>query len=206
MPNWCSTSIYIKHNDTKKLEELYNNINQWMRKDAMENGFTNWLGNIVLNAKIGTVDTDKKTDLKCRGGIVFLDFDDFNDAIIIDTETAWVPMLKIWQKLIDKYLPDADIIFEATEPGCGIFVTNDADLQGKWLVDCWGFYEDWIEEGFYESIPKDVLINCLKKGLKTDCDDIDTLIPMFNKSEASEHASINEWDYISLNEAIMYYE
>ena len=205
MPNWCSTSIYIKHNDTKKLEELYNNINQWMRKNAMENGFTNWLGNIVLNAKIGTVDTDKKTDLKCRGGIVFLDFSDMKNEINIDTETAWVPMLKIWQKLIDKYLPDADIIFEATEPGCGIFVTNDADLQDKWLVDGWDFYEDWIEE-CYESIPKDALITKLKKGLKTDCDDIDTLLKMFNESEASEHASINEWDYISLNEAIMHYE
>ena len=201
MPNWCSTSIYIKHNDTKKLEDLYNKINQWMRKDAMENGFRNWLGNIVLNAKIGTVDTDIKTDLKCRGGVVFLDFSDITNEINIDTETAWSPMLKIWKKLIDKYLPDADIMFTATEPGCGIFITNDADLQDKWLVDCWDSYEDWLKES-YESMSKDNIIIKLKKGLKTDCEDIDDLLKMFNESEASNHASIHEWEYISLEDVI----
>ena len=98
MPNWTITRITINHDDGNKLKEFEKLINEWTSKNYMENGFgLQWLGNIVGNSGIGTIDKNLETDLRCRGSITWIECE--GNQLLIDTETAWVPMLKMWIKL-----------------------------------------------------------------------------------------------------------
>lgn len=133
MPNWCITEISIRHEDADKVKELYNKIREWTSKNYAENGFgTRWLGNIVLGAEIGTIDQRTDTDVCCRGSL-----DDFymsgENEINLCTETAYSPMLKMWSAVCDRYLPGAEIIFNAEDSFC----SNDEDLIGRLLIDIW---------------------------------------------------------------------
>lgn len=194
MPNWCSTRITINHESESELKNLEALINACMEKNYMKNGFgLDWLGNIVGNAGIGTIDIGKETDLRCRGRLNYMEL--YDNQLIVDTETAWVPMLKMWAKLLDKYLPDAEIIYNAEEPGCCIYATNDPDLINLYIIDSWN--ED-IESNWKANESK--VINVLQKLLKTEETDINKLLEIFNKSDEDYDISINKWEFIEIEE------
>lgn len=193
MPNWCFTKIYIEHQDSTKLNELYNFLREWTSKNYMENGFgTNWLGNIVLGSGIGTVDTDKATDLSCRGTLDWYEVQD--GELVIDTETAWSPMLKMWIKLIDKYLPGAKLFYTAEEEMNGVQCTNYPDLLGRYVIDYYG-NED-IESDWEAS--EDSVREILQKLLDTEETNINKLIEMAWDEDAE--VSIRKWEWADLDE------
>lgn len=190
MPNWCSTNITIQHNDVEKVKTLYEKLENWTNRNYMDNDFGHyWLGNIVLGANIGTID-----DLECRGSIEYMNYHD--NAIKIDTETAWSPQLEMWKKIIDKYLPGGELSYTAIEPGCGIYCTNDPYMIGKYNVDVW---DTDIMDSCY-NIDEDDLKEELQELLNTKIDDIDTLIEILEGTNWSENISIHEWEYIEVSE------
>ena len=164
MPNWCLTTITISHENEQKLKQFEEKLNEWMK--GTESGFGNaWLGNIVINSKIGTVDENPKTDLRCRGSVVYMER--FENQLVIDTETAWVPMLKLWQKLLEKYLPGGELIYSAEECGCGIYCTNDPAMLDCYLVDIW---EDvgMVKEDYCTDETEESVVEMLQKLLGSD--------------------------------------
>ena len=190
MPNWCSTNITIYSDKENELKNLYEKIKLWISKDYMENGFGHtWLGNIVLGAEIGTVSTDVKTDVRCRGNIVYMDYQD--GQIVIDTETAWVPMLEIWRKVLEKFLPDAQLFYVADEPGCELYCSNDAYYNNLYYVDAFDFEEDVSQ---YDASP-DYVIKLLQRLLKSEETNIDTLLSLFYESDYVDNINIHKWEY-----------
>lgn len=190
MPNWCFSNIKIYYSDQKKLEDFAKLIEMWTSCDAMKNGFgTNWLGNIVLNSGVGTVDEKKNTDLRCRGTLNNLDV--CNGYIDIQTETAWSPMLLMWKKVVDKYLPDAGIFYTAEEDRMGFFLTNDPDYVGRYVIDAYDM--DDVESNW--EADKSTVIKTLQKILVSDEKDIDLLLEEFEESGFSDCMSIHKWEY-----------
>lgn len=188
MPNWCSTRITINHYDENELKNLEALINVCMEKNYMENGFgLGWLGNIVGNSGIGTIDTGKETDLRCRGWLSYMEL--YDNQLTIDTETAWIPMLEMWIKLLNKYLPDAELIYQADEPGCGIHCTNDPTLIGKYVIDSWNDDIDYDPEA-----DKETVIFELQRYLKTTETELGSLLNMLYEMDEPE-LSINEWKF-----------
>lgn len=191
MPNWCCTNMHIYCDDTEKLNNLNSLIDEWTSKDYMDNGFGHhWLGNIVLGSGVGTVDTNKETDLRCRGTLLYKDI--CGGELIIETETAWSPMMEMWTKIVDKYLPNADLFYTAEEPGCGIFYTNDPDYVDKYVIDSWN---ENIESNWEAS--EENVRELLQELLETDETDVKKLIDMFYYSDLEEDISINQWEYVS---------
>ena len=173
MPNWCYTNITIRHESEKEIQNLEELINRWTNKNYMENGFGhNWLGNIVLGSGVGTVDTCKETDLSCRGSIT--DYHRTGNELVINTETAWSPMMKMWVKILEKYLPDAELLYNADECGMGINDTNDPDLVDKYILD---YYGDENIESDWEA-DEDTVRKTLQKLLDTTETDVEKLIQM----------------------------
>lgn len=190
MPNWCLTRITINHENEEKLKELEKLINEWTSKDYMKNGFgLEWLGNIVGNSGVGTVNENPETDLRCRGRLTYLECTD--DQLLIDTETAWSPMLKMWVKVLEKYLPDAELIYQAEECGNGLYSTNDPCMKDCYIIDSWDI--DDIESDWEAS--EDTVRYELQKLLETDETDVEKLIDMFEDSEHSDNMSIHKWDF-----------
>lgn len=190
MPNWCLNRITINHENESKLEKLSKLIDEWTSKDYMENGFGhNWLGNIVLGSGVGTVDTNEETDLRCRGTITYSEL--YENQLIIDTETAWSPMLQMWVKVLDKYLPDAELIYSAEECGCGLYSTNDPCMKDCYIIDSWDI--DDIDSDWAAS--EETVRITLQELLDTTETDIEKLLQMFEDSEHSDNMSIHKWDF-----------
>ena len=195
MPNWCHTDIYIHSENKNQLSELDMLIDEWTKENYMDNGFgLDWLGNIVGNSGIGTVDTNPETDLRCRGRLEYKDF--YENTLHITTSTAWAPMLKMWQKLVDKYVPDAEIIYSAEEFGNGLLETNDPVYDGLYYIDS---LRDDVETD-YEATEDDVR-KVLQKLLGTDENDLDDLLWALDDSNIDDiyiHkwiiGEISDWD------------
>ena len=190
MPNWCFSSINIHHDNQSQLEDFMKLLELWTSSNAMENGFgTSWLGNIVLHSGVGTIDTRTDSDLRCRGALNALELCD--GYICLQTETAWAPMLLMWKKIVDKYLPDATIYYTAEEDNCGFFVTNDPYYVGKYVIDAYDI--DDIESDWEAS--EEEAIKTLQKVLETDETDITILLEAFEESDVSDRMSIHQWEY-----------
>ena len=198
MPNWCITYITINHENEQKLKEFEEKLNSLMSKDYIENSFgKTWLGNLVGNSGIGTIDENKVSDLKCRGEITYME--NLGNQLVIYTETAWVPMLKLWQKLLEKYLPDGELTYSAEECGCGIYCTNDPAMLDCYLVDIW---EDVGIEGEYycPGETEESVIEMLQKLLGSDEEEINVLLEKFENSEYTDKMLIRKWEYVDINE------
>ena len=203
MPNWCYTKITIT-NDNKEENNVFKNLmDVWTKIDYMENGFRwtgnyGWLGNIVLGANIGTVDTDPKTDLRCRGSLSEWEYDDRYGEFTFWTETAWSPMLQMWVKLIEKYMPHANMLFVAEECGCGMWDTNDHDLVGKYIIDGYENLPINIDNVNEQEMSKSELEYILRELLKDETSAFNDLIEMFEESEFSDEATIHQWEYVDI--------
>ena len=196
MPNWCYTSITINHSDKSKLEDLADKISEWSHKDFCENGFHDgWLGNIVGNSGIADPMSDKSP--RCRGTLTSIYYE--HEQINLSTETAWAPMMTMWQMLIDKYLPDADITFSAEEPGCGLYCTNDPDLAGKYEIDIWEPPEEFENEESGHEVSEEYTVKFLQRVLKTEESDINKLIKMHDNDD-DPWFCINEWKTCEISE------
>lgn len=193
MPNWCWTRITINHESEIELEKFDKLLDEWTNKDYMDNGFGyNWLGNIVLGSGVGTINTNKETDLRCRGTITEHWIE--NGTLHIDTETAWSPMLQMWVKILDKYLPDAEWVYEAEECGNGVQCTNDPDLMGKYVID---YYGDKDIESDWEA-SKEVVRLTLQELLDTTEIDVEKLIEMVYEDDYD--ISVRKWEWAEVNE------
>lgn len=202
MPNWCFTDITIYHNDEEKVKSLKEKIDKWTSKDFVENGFGhNWLGNIVGNSGIAKWVKqgdryDFEHNIRCRGSLDSISLD--NHRLMLQTSTAWAPMMQMWVKVCEKYLPDADILFVAEEPGNGIFETNDPDMIGSYYIDIWEPPEEFIdEEPMFEAEEGDV-VDFLQRVLKTDETDIKKLLKISYDIE-DQWFAINQWQECNID-------
>ena len=123
-----------------------------------------------------------------------MDMDLHDDQITIYTETAWSPMVQLWVKVLERYLPDAELIYSAEETGCGIFWTNDPTLAGRYCIDSWN--NDIMSD---PELSESEAVKLLKEQLVTVENDIDTLIKMLEDSDI-EDVSINKWEYVDVHD------
>lgn len=118
MANNCFTD-YIIEGDRKELQTLYEALQRIDTKAELKttSGFGGrWLGNLVT--ELGG-DWQK---VYCRGTIEWYEME--NDQLKITTDTAWVPMNEVFDFICEKF-PGLTYYYQAQEPGCDLFWTND---------------------------------------------------------------------------------
>ena len=202
MPNWCFTDIKMT-GEKEKVQFLHDKIEEWTSKDYMQNGFGNtWLGNIVLGSGIATEeDIDKHDAPRCRGSIVYTDIDLFdtnNAELTVQTETAWNPMMKMWSMINEQYDLNLDIVYSAEEPGCELYLTNDPDIAGTYIIDAYDMDEIQTEY----CIEEKYVVRELQELFSTTEIDIKKLINMFDESEYSERMSIGEYSFVEIEDLV----
>lgn len=145
MPNWCSTRIEFVGNVTD-IEDLHNKIIEYTEMNSMENGFGEWwLGNVVCGFGYkDRIDIDSDKNIRCRGTV-----EDIGEVttyrnetyFTIDTETAWCPMIKMWELIIKEHYDNRiKIYWLAEECGNGLYETNNINhfINEAYKVD-WSF-------------------------------------------------------------------
>jgi hypothetical protein len=134
MPNWCNSTIYFYSKDKSTIQNFKDKVVKIYNSTAtVENGFgKGWLGDYVNTLLAPEYHTDKDNNPPCRGRLEFYD----EPGIIkydgywhfrIHTETAWTPMLEMWQMILKRHYPKIKIAFLAEEPGCEIYIKYDPD-------------------------------------------------------------------------------
>lgn len=145
MPNWCSTT-YRFHGTKEELETLNAKIKDWTSSSKKKTDFgDSWLGNIVIGAGLENMidNPDKSLNIRCRGTLIDLNDptceNDGDYTFELWTETAWVPMPKMWLKAIEALnLKTVGFSFFAEEPDCELY----------WVCDPHG-YGDFLDEQVY---------------------------------------------------------
>ena len=118
MPNICTTD-YVFEGEERELNALYNTMNnlQNQEKDGLDD----------LAQALGKKSSDL---LDCRGGWIALER--AGDTLRTTIESAWTPRYELHTILKETY-PTLCIYYKAEEPGCEIYVKNDA--EGKYFPE-----------------------------------------------------------------------
>ena len=118
MPNICTTD-YVFEGEERELNALYNTMNnlQNQEKDGLDD----------LAQALGKESSDL---LDCRGGWISLER--AGDTLRTTIESAWTPRYELHTILKETY-PTLCIYYKAEEPGCEIYVKNDA--EGKYFPE-----------------------------------------------------------------------
>ena len=151
MPNWCMSHIVITK-DNKSIENLHKHFSTAIEKEGCDYQ-KHWLGNLLLY--IGE-DVDSPSAPRCRGWV-----DDYNytasfgkmysnGSLDIYTSTAWVPMIQVILRFVNKYAPNADVSFCAEEPGCELYWRNDSTWEQYYIE----IYEEEANDDILEFIRK----------------------------------------------------
>ena len=205
MPNWCINYININSKNKEGLKKLYNKIEEWTSKDYKKNDFGhNWLGNIIGFSKIDSMKDGEFINVRCRGRLDYMELT--TDSLVITTETAWSPQIKMWKMIIDKYLPDAEVIYSAEECGDCLYLTNDPALINSYNITVYDSEElkrlTDVNISSVFSLHANDLVPELQKMLnvkdtsssKDNKKYVDSLITkVLENDELSKCISINEW-------------
>lgn len=204
MPNWCSTDFRF-HGNKEQIETLHSKITEWTSSSTMKTDFGDpWLGNILIGAgfKDRIDNGDSSKNVRCRGTVTEIGdiTSSNNDDYCFDvyTETAWVPMGKMWELVIKALkLTSVGFSFMAEESGCEIYWKYDPNNYGDFLyeevyIDAFG--NDDIENiGGYST--KEEAIAILNEFFKTSFDKLDDFYPL-----CEEYENDHEDCFIGLHE------
>ena len=118
MPNICTTD-YVFEGEERELNALYNTMNN-LQSEGKEN-----LESLVL-----ALGKEPSELLDSRGGWITLERT--GDTLRTTIESAWTPHYELHTILKETY-PTLCIYYKAEEPGCEIYVKNDA--EGKYFPE-----------------------------------------------------------------------
>ena len=114
MANICTTN-YVIEGEKKELDTLYQTM-----KEQQENN----LGCLV--EALGK----NPEEVECRG--VWTDLECVENTLRVTFETAWTPCYEVTQ-LMKTIFPSLRIYYKAEEPGCEVYLKNDA--EGKYFPE-----------------------------------------------------------------------
>ena len=126
MPNICTTN-YVIEGKQEELDALYQKMKelQEMEQPLVENKLgPTWLGCLVK--ALGR----NPENVLCRG--IWIELERQDDRLLMTFETAWTPCYEVTQLMKTVY-PSLRIYYKAEEPGCELYLKNDAD--GKYFAE-----------------------------------------------------------------------
>lgn len=117
MPNWCNTEI-VFFGAKETVNDFHNKLQVWLKdKNLTPSDYfgTDWLGNILYHAfgEKYVTENIEKMDFRCWVNFVD-DIEPINDneyEFRITTESAWEPLIRIWDLILEELYPDKNISF-----------------------------------------------------------------------------------------------
>ena len=122
MANICTTN-YVIEGEKKELDALYETMKKLQESEASVEYATE------LGLLVEALGKDPN-EVMCRGGWTELERKD--DTLRMTFETAWTPCYEVTDLLKEKF-PSIRIYYKAVEPGCEVYLKNDA--EGKYFPE-----------------------------------------------------------------------
>lgn len=149
MPNWCSTRFTFR-GISEEVQLLHDRIVEWTSRSFTVTDFGDpWLGNILHGAGLtDRIDcSNEGSMILCRGTLNDItEVTEYkgnpgSSEFCVYTETAWVPMGKMWQVVIETLgLHSVQFAFVGEELGNEVYQKYDPhnlllDEDEEWLLD-----------------------------------------------------------------------
>ena len=183
MPNWCFTHVTFYSKNKENVVDLHAKLMQYSSVSYDKKVEKSWLGNILLNAGVGTYDeilADKYG--YCRGWL-----DDIGDveqsdgyySFYITVQDAWAPHTEPFYHLLDKlYGHEVKMAYVGEEPGCEVYVKYDPN--NLYYADC-----EYVVDSYFPS-------ECAEQY--ADIADMDNLQTLDNLCEAFK---VDSWQDVT---------
>lgn len=126
MPNICTTN-YVIEGKQEELDVLYQKMKelQEMEQPLVGNNLgPTWLGCLVK--ALGR----NPEGVLCRG--IWIELERQDDRLLMTFETAWTPCYEVTQLMKTVY-PSLQFFYKTEEPGCELYLKNDA--EGKYFPE-----------------------------------------------------------------------
>ena len=196
MSNYCAT--YIRIVGVYKEAQLLYDLLEWA-KEKVPNGWIGEIGNLLGVVDISDGNTyyrGTKEYISCRSRIEEIYFDAHTNEVTISSGDDWSPQLSVYSLLQKKFAPNCKLFFTGEEPGCDVYVTNDPEYIGKWLVDVETNEDSDCESLWYveESVAKEFL----QKKLQSDSESIDELTRLAYESD--DCISVHQFSEVSVED------
>ena len=198
MANWCSTRIWFYSENYDTIEDFHDFVNDSLSKDVT---YRNSLKNILVSAGVDY------EHLSYRGTVEYISDIDIKDGyhyFTVDTETAWVPMIRMWYEVLKSQNIDNEvgIAFEAEECGCELYAFYDQ--TGEFVVDM--VYIDSYEESihdYYASLhDANEALREFFKVPDASQEELDKLVEQYNE----ENSEGDDFIYVHVFEEVDFFE
>lgn len=139
------------------------------------------------------IDGAEKRDV--RESIYYAEID--KNTVNVYTESKWTPCPNAWRDIARTFDDGVEAFYEAEEPGCVIFASNDPRFVGKYVYDFWNVPEGLKachcdETGIAD---KEGLIKVLQAALGTKTQDLEDLLLLMIEKGFADDFSVHEIEY-----------
>ena len=123
------------------------------------------------------------------------------NEIGVMTDSKWTPCPNAWEDIAKTFDENVIVYYEAEEPGCEIYASNDPDYVGHFIIDVCddsnfpeGVDLEWGPHSRVETI------SALQKLLETNDDNMSVLLYKLGNSKYSEDVYVHEIEYTPISD------
>ena len=117
------------------------------------------------------------------------------------TDSKWTPCPNAWQDIAKTFDKDVIVYYEAEEPGCEIYDSNDPDYVGRFIIDVCddGDFPEGVDLEWGPH-SREETISSLQKLLETDEDNLSVLLHKLESGKYSEAVYVHEISYTPISD------
>ena len=117
------------------------------------------------------------------------------------TDSKWTPCPNAWQDIAKTFDKDVIVYYEAEEPGCEIYDSNDPDYVGRFIIDVCddGDFPEGVDLEWGPH-SREETISSLQKLLETDDDNLSVLLHKLESGKYSEAVYVHEISYTPISD------
>ena len=123
------------------------------------------------------------------------------NKIEVMTDSKWTPCPNAWEDIAKTFDENVTVYYEAEEPGCEIYASNDPNYVGHFTIDVCndsdlpeGVDLEWGPHSRVETI------SALQKLLETDSDNMSVLLYKLGNSKYSKAVYVHEIEYTPISD------
>lgn len=185
MANICTNQYKFVFEDEEKAKKFF----------AFISGETTSVYNLGVAAKI---ENAEKRDVREWIGAKEI----LMNSVKVDTESKWTPCPNAWRDIAKTFDESVKVLYEAEEPGCEIYSSNDPELVGKYVYDFWDMPEGSICSHCCDAGVADEqqVIAILQDALDTKVQDLETLLNLIDLKGLSDNISVHKIEFLSIDD------
>lgn len=185
MANICTNQYKFVFEDEEKAKKFFNFIN----------GEATSVYNLGIAAKIKNAEKRDVREWVNNSEVL-------KNSVRVDTESKWTPCPKTWRDIAQTFDKSVGVFYEAEEPGCEIYDSNDPEFVGKYAYDFWDMPEGPICGYCCDAGVADErqMTEILQNALDTKVQDLETLLNLIDAKGLSDNISIHRIEYLSIDD------